>query len=487
YLDIDARVGSAKFDNTHQFKGAQLMGRKSTNIKVVTLIDDDYDALRVSLWRWTDHFFREAQENYTNLKTNKAVTSLESDPSNDFSIGEKAYRYYEKIDFPEIDKKLWRSKIKKFSKVVKDYSFVYLSGVNLTVEAENRYIVTSEGTKIRTGNKYIRLQYHLITRTEDGMDLYRVFSYDVNNLSDLPSDDKVIKDIKQSVSELLALKNAKAIEPYSGPAILKNRASATFFHEVFGHRIEGHRQKSEISGQTFAKKIGQRVVSDIITITDDPTLERFGGQFLRGFYKFDNQGMKAQKVVLVENGILKNFLMSRSPIEGFPKSNGHGRRSPGLEIVSRMGNTIISANKTVSYKKLRQMLIEENKKQGKPYGLIIDDISGGFTFTHRFLPQSFKVQPILVYKVYPNGRPDEIVRGVDIVGTPLVSFGKIIAAADDPDVFNGYCTAESGKIKVSAVSPSILISEMEIEKVSKSQEKPPILKPPYRESKNEKN
>jgi predicted Zn-dependent protease len=479
YLDIDVRVGSHKLDNTHQFKGTELMGRKRTTLKIKVPIEDDINALRVSLWRWTDHFFRQAQENYTKVKTNKAVTAAEDDPSDDFSKNEKIYQYFETVEFPQIDKNLWRQKIKKFSEKFKHYTHIYASGVKLLIETENRYITTSEGARIKTGNRYIRLQYHLITRTEDGMDLYRIFSYDGENMSDLPTDAKISADIDRSIKELAALRTAPVVEPYSGPAILKNRASATFFHEVFGHRIEGHRQKSEISGQTFAKKVGEQVVSDIITITDDPTLKRFNGQFLRGYYKFDNEGIKAQKVLLVRDGILKNFLMNRSPIEGFSKSNGHGRRMPGREIVSRMGNTIITAKKTVPYKQLRQMLIEEIKRQNKPYGLIIEDISGGFTFTHRFMPQSFKVQPLLVYRVYPDGRPDEIVRGVDLVGTPLTSFSKIIAAGDDYDVFNGYCTAESGVIKVSAVSPSILVSEMEVEKVVKSQEKPPVLPSPY--------
>lgn len=479
FLDVDVRVGSHKLDNTHQFKGSKIFGKKSSNVRIYVPVDDDFSALRVSLWRWTDHFFRQAQENYINVVTNKAVTAAEEDESDDFSEGEQIHNYYEEIKFPKIDKKLWHRKIKKYSEEFKKYSFIYSSGADLIVETENRYIVTCEGTHIRTGNVYIRLQYHLVTRTEDGMDLYRHKSYDGETISDLPDDKTIMQDISNSIKELDALRKSKVIEPYSGPAILKNRASATFFHEVFGHRIEGHRQKIETEAQTFAKKVGNLIVSPVLTITDDPTMRRFNGTFLRGYYKFDNQGIKARKVTLVENGILKNFLMDRTPITGFDKSNGHGRRTPGNDVIARMGNTIITASETVPYEKLKKMLIDEIKKQGKSFGLIIEDISGGFTFTHRFLPQSFKVEPLLVYKVYPDGRPDEIVRGVDLVGTPLTSFGKIIAVADDYDIFNGYCSAESGRIKVSAVSPSILVSEIEIEKVKKSQEKPPILTSPY--------
>jgi Predicted Zn-dependent proteases and their inactivated homologs len=162
--------------------------------------------------------------------------------------------------------------------------------------------------------------------------------------------------------------------------------------------------------------------------------------------------------------VLRNFLMSRSPLVGFATSNGHGRRQPGYQPVSRQGNLIITSSKTVTNARLRQMLLEEIRRQGKPFGLLIDDIAGGFTFTGRGLPQAFQVLPLVVYRIYADGRPDELVRGVDIVGTPLVSLTKIVATGDTPEVFNGYCGAESGSVPVSAVSPAILITELEVQK-----------------------
>jgi hypothetical protein len=124
------------------------------------------------------------------------------------------------------------------------------------------------------------------------------------------------------------------------------------------------------------------------------------------------------------------------------------------------------------------MLIEEAKRQGKPYGLFFEDISGGFTTTSRNSPQAFQVTPIMVYRVYVDGRPDELVRGVDLIGTPLTSFSKIVASNDKQEIFNGFCGAESGFIPVSAVSPSILTTQIEVQKKAKSSERPPILPPP---------
>ena len=298
------------------------------------------------------------------------------------------------------------------------------------------------------------------------------------NPNGLPEDAAVLKDVDQMIQTLLALRKAPLAQPYTGPAILSGRSSAVFFHEIFGHRIEGHRQKDVEEGQTFAKKIGQEILPTFISIVDDPTQAKFNGIDLNGFFEFDDECVRAQPAHVVEGGILKTFLLSRSPTRGFTRSNGHGRRQSGATVVSRQGNLTIESSKQVSFEQLRALLIEECKKQGKEYGLIFKDISGGFTMTDRWSPQAFKVIPILVYRVYADGRPDELVRGVDIVGTPLTCFSKILCTGNDPDVFNGYCGAESGSVPVSAISPSVLVEQIEVEKKQKAQDRPPILEPP---------
>src|ERR1700721_839300 len=170
--------------------------------------------------------------------------------------------------------------------------------------------------------------------------------------------------------------------------------------------------------------------------------------------------------------------MSRSPLVDIPHSNGHGRRQLGFVPVARQGNLIVSSTNAVTNEQLRAKLIELGKAQGKPFGLLIDDTPRGFTVTGRGQPQAFQVLPLVVYKVFPDGRPDELVRGVDIVGTPLVSLTKIVATGNKPEIFNGYCGAESGSVPVSAVAPAILISEMEVQKKQTSTDRPPILPPP---------
>ncbi|MEK7722436.1 MAG: metallopeptidase TldD-related protein, partial [Elusimicrobiota bacterium] len=393
-------------------------------------LEGDENALRASIWEYTDKAYKKAQENFTRVKMNKAVTAAEDDPSPDFSPA-RAENFYETVKPQYPDLAAWRGRLKKHSARLAGYNFIYDSGVTLNYENENRYMVNSEGARVKTGGNYITLSYYLAGRTTDGMELSRGEQYNSDSFGGLPPEEKMNADMDRSISELKALKDAPIVEPYSGPAILNARAAAVYFHEIIGHRLEGHRQKLEDSGQTFAKKVGQKVTSDIVTLYDDPNLRDFRGIPLRGYYRYDNEGVKAQRVSLVENGVLKGFLMNRSPIRGFPASNGHGRRSSGKPTVARMGNLVMQASVTSAYPELRKQLIKECKKQGKPFGLVFDDISGGFTNTDRGDAQAFKVIPLLVYKVYTDGRPDEVVRGVDIVGTPITSFSKIFAAADD--------------------------------------------------------
>jgi len=170
--------------------------------------------------------------------------------------------------------------------------------------------------------------------------------------------------------------------------------------------------------------------------------------------------------------------MSRTPAPGFAESNGHGRKQPGYEALSRQSNLVVTPARTVSEAELRRMLLDEARRQGKQYGLYFDTVSSGFTQTRREGLQSFTVIPLVVYRVYVDGRPDELVRGVDIVGTPLASFARIVAAGDRPAVFNGYCGAESGQVPVSAIAPALLVSEIEIQRKRNQGDRPPLLMRP---------
>jgi predicted Zn-dependent protease len=350
--------------------------------------------------------------------------------------------------------------------------------VTFTAQAQNIYQVNSEHTQLQFGQTRYRLELFIQGKAPDGMDLDRYYNFDWVNPSEAPDDKAVIAAAANMRKELEGLVAAPINDPSVGPALLTGRAAAVFFHEVFGHRAEGHRQKDAAEGQTFAKKVGEKILPDFLSIVDDTTMKKLGGQDLLGYYQFDDEGVAAQRVTLVDHGVLKGFEMSRSPLLGFPKSNGHGRRQLGAKPVSRQGNLIVQSTKTVTNAQLKAKLVELVKAQNKEFGLLIDDIAGGFTFTGRGQPQAFQVLPLVVYKVYADGRPDELVRGVDIVGTPLAALTKIVATGDTPEVFNGYCGAESGSVPVAAAAPAILTSELEVQKKESKTDRPPILPAP---------
>lgn len=479
-LDVEVRVGDYQLDNTHELRDAMPFARLGDLSGPVAFpLEDDIDAIKSVLWLHTDRKYKAAAERLVKVKTNQAVTVDEEDASADFSR-ESPEVAIGPLASVAIDAEPWRERLKEYSALLDSHPEIHESDVTLTTVATNKYLVNSEGARVQHGTVQVRVGLYAGTSADDGMELYRYESFDAHSPDRLPGEDGVREAVNRMAVDLLALREAPAIEPYTGPAILSGRAAAVFFHEIFGHRIEGHRQKSEREGQTFTKKIGERILPEFLSVYSDPTRKQAGGTDLAGHYRIDDEGVRARPVTVVENGVLRNFLMSRSPVEGFARSNGHGRRQPGLAPVGRQSNLIVESSQPVSESKLRELLVEEIERQGKEFGLWFTDISGGFTSTGRVRPQVFQVTPIMVYRVYADGRPDELVRGADLIGTPLVSFSGIIATGSAREVFNGFCGAESGIVPVSGVAPAILTAQIEIQKKPKGADRPPLLPRPER-------
>jgi len=479
WLEVSVRTGSYDLDNTHKV-GTRQEQRGGPGTPAP--IDNDTEVLRRAIWLETDKQYRSAAEALIKIKTGKEVkVETAEGAAPDFTHEQPHTDIGPEVSI-KVDRTPWEAKVRAYTKEFRSSPAVINSIVTFTAQAQNAYQITSEGTQLQYGQIRYRLELFIQGKAPDGMDLERYYNFDWVNPSDAPDDKAVLAAGTTLRKELEGLVAAPLNEPSVTPALLTGRAAAVFFHEVFGHRAEGHRQKDSSEGQTFAKKVDQPILPDFLTIIDDPTMPRLGKEDLLGFYEYDDEGVKAHRVLMVDQGVLKNFEMSRSPLVGFPHSNGHGRRQLGASPVSRQGNLIVESSKTLTDTQLRAKLIELVKQQNKPYGLLIDDIAGGFTFTGRGQPQAFQVQPLVVYKVFADGRPDELVRGVDIVGTPLASLTKIVATGDKQEVFNGYCGAESGSVPVSAAAPAILTSELEVQKKETSTDRPPILPSPAQDA-----
>ncbi|MGA1277973.1 MAG: TldD/PmbA family protein [Candidatus Kapaibacteriota bacterium] len=475
-LDIDIRVGNHELDNTHTIRGSRFeFGGGGRGIELP--MTNDEQALRSIMWNATDKLYKKAVERYGKVLTNRAVKVKEEDSSADFSK-QQAIESIEKDQSFMVDSIQWIQKIKRLSSLFSVDPKIYTGEVFFQADIITKYFVSSDGTIIRQSEPNVRLFASASTKAEDGMTLPLFSSYFGFVPENLPSEEKISADIRSMIETLGKLRLAPLAETFSGPAILSGPASGVFFHEIFGHRVEGHRQKDPNSSQTFKSFLNKKILPDFIDVVFDPGLKTMNGQDIVGYYKYDDEGVKAEKVIAVEKGIFKNFLMSRSPIESFPISNGHGRRQPGLRPVARQSNLLVQASQTVSFDSLRTLLRNECKQQSKEYGLYFVEISGGFTFTARTIPNAFNVQPLVVYKIYTDGRPDELVRGVDLIGTPLTTFNNIMAASNDIGIFNGVCGAESGGVPVSASSPSLFVKTIEVQKKQKSQAKPPLLGSP---------
>ena len=477
FATVEVRVGDYQLDNTHPIRGdARAMSPRLVQVSLP--LTDDEKPIRLALWRATDRSYKQASEALTRVHTNVAAKVQDDNPAADYSREDKEEHAGTPASY-SLDAPAWEARLRRVSAVFGGDPFVLRSQVSLSVEADNRYYVNSEGSQIVTGDVGARIFIQGVTKAEDGMELPLYTSYFATTPDGLPDERQLIAEARAMIALLGRLRSAPVVDPFSGPAILSGRAAGVFFHEIFGHRVEGNRQRQSDDGQTFTSRVGQSVLPTFLSVAFDPTIKKVGNVELMGHYVYDDQGVKAQRVTVVDKGVLKTFLLDRAPLKSFPRSNGHGRAEPGFLPVSRQSNLQVESAKAVTRDQLMDQLREEALRQGKPFGLLFDNIEGGFTTTGRGSANAFNVLPNVVYRIYADRlREPELVRGVDLIGTPLAAFGKIIGTDDQIDVFNGVCGAESGGVPVSASSPALLVSEVEVQKKMQSQETRPILPAP---------
>ena len=474
WIDVDLRVGSREMDSSHALRNSDERPRRAG--RMVSL-GDDPDRIRHTLWLEIDRRYQMARERWAKVEAESKVL-VEEEPAQDLvEVPQVSYLGTGDAEL-DFDAQRWERTLADASRVLATHPVVLEGSARLSATAETRWFVSSEGTRLRHTSSHYRADLLVQALAEDGDNLRLYKSFDAHDPVRLPSRDEMVQAAEKLVASLAEIRSAPLEEPYTGPAILSDQAAGVFFHEIFGHRVEGHRLKQVNNAQTFRNRVGQQILPEFLSVYDDPTLVRAAGSDLNGHYLFDNQGVAAEKVVLVEHGTLMGFLQSRSPVAKGDPSNGHGRRQMGNDPVSRQGALIVEVTESVDDAELRRQLVELAREQGLEYGLYIDEIQGGFTFTNRSIPNAFSINAVRSHRIYVDGRPDELVRGIDLIGTPLEAFSKIVSAGELNDPFNGSCGAESGWIPVSAVAPALLIQSIETQRKRKDQATPPILPPP---------
>lgn len=476
------RLGSPELDNfKYNSQGAAvgLPGQGSAMGAYLPLEDRFTESIREAIWQETLKRYQIARDHYENAKTKASVSVEDEDKAPCFS--ESPVENYYEAPLPQtqrsIDISSWEKRLNEVSAKFKSCPELQNGSASLNFATGRTYFIDSDGTEIVQNRVSARVMLSASIKAADGMELPLHLDYFAYSPEELPATEQMTADAQEMIRRLLALRNAPVADPFSGPAILSGGASGVFFHEIFGHRLEGHRLKS--GGQTFKKMVGEQILPQEFQVYCDPTLRRYADTDMNGYYLYDDEGVKARRVDNVVNGVLHEFLMSRTPLDGFPHSNGHGRCTGGGDPVSRQSNLIIETTRPYTEAELRRMLVKEAQKQGKEYGYYINSVTSGFTFTGEGGSlNSFNVTPLEVYRVFVDGRPDELVRGVDMIGTPLSMFSNIAAAGDQPAVFTGSCGAESGWVPVTATSPMIYISQIETQRREQSRTLPLILPAP---------
>lgn len=480
-LGVDVRVGDYAYDNSISeeldfnlsTKGTSYLARRDGPL------DDSPQALRTALWLVTDEKYKSALFNFLKKK-GEDVYGVD-DPKRPASFSREKPNVFVQppVAFP-FDRERWRTVAREVSAQLVAKAELFDSEVKITADKVSRQFVSTEGARVVTEETLYGVHVIAFTRAPDGQLLDDSRDWYAPTEAQLPSDAVIRAGTTAMIDELLALRAAPTADPYTGPAILAPEAAGVLFHETVGHRLEGERQDGDQEGKTFRGQVGQVVLPTFLDVVDDPTRRELGGQPLNGFYAYDEEGVLGQPVTLVKAGVLKAFLLSRKPIEGFSSSNGHGRSQHNRKPVARMANLIVDSKKGVSDAELKRLLVAEAKRQGKPYGLRIKDITGGNTNTSGYGYQAFKGVPRMVYRVDVRDGSESLVRGVEIVGTPLSAINKVLATGAKQGVFNGFCGAESGNVPVSAVSPAVLLQEIELQRSLEGKDRPPILPPPPR-------
>jgi predicted Zn-dependent protease len=479
---VEVRVGDYQLDNTSSDREAAFDVSDPDAYEPPTdaPLDDDVDALRATLWLLTDAKYKKALGAYAKKRGKRATTVVEDENLPSFSR-EKVLTHADPVPPFAWDQAAMVERARRASALFKKYPDLFEATVKVQADHVQRWFVNSEGSVVTTQRVIFSAHVEAATRAKDGMLLEHEKDFYGRTADELPDDEKLAKSIELLATELRALREAPVIDPYTGPALLMEEAAGVFFHETVGHRLEGERQNDEKEGRTFKGQVGHRVLPEFLSVIDDPTTRAAGKVSLNGWYSVDDEGVPARPVTLIENGVLRDYLKSRTPIVGSLHSNGHGRAEGTADPMGRMANLFVRSTRKLSVAQLKEKLLEEVRKQGKPFGLIIRDITGGSTNTTNYGYQAFKGEPRLVYRVDAKTGAETLVRGVEMVGTPLTTVSRIVATSDTEGVFNGFCGAESGFVPVSTVAPAVLMSEIELQRTQKTAERPPLLPPPWSE------
>jgi predicted Zn-dependent protease len=465
-LRVVVRVGDYKQDSSGP-GGSQ-------GVADLAPIDNDQTALRRALWLATDSAYKSAAQALANKQANQ--TQFTGDQGFDDFAHAQPLQSVGPLAHLNVDPKAWTDLIVKASALYRTDPKLD----SLTSEARfrvvNKYFVNSEGTVTRQGSEVYSLFLNGSTQASDGMRLTRSPDFVAAKVADLPSPDKFEADAADMIASLKALRDAPVVEEdYLGPVLFAPDAATDLVAALIGENVTGDRPRAGDTARTtggFASSYKSRVLPAFLSAVDDPTMTAFQDTPLVGSYAVDDEGVRAQKVSLIENGQLTNYLLGREPIRDFPESNGHGRAAPGQAPRPSASNLIVQASQSLSPADLKKKLLDMCRDQNKPYGYLAQTVLSAQVGGGRgrgASPASLQVFPVLLYRVYAQDGHEELVRGATFDELDTRSLrGDIVAAGNDPLVNN-----RAGAIPTTVISPSLLFDELEIRRTDEKNPKLP--------------
>lgn len=454
------RVGNMELDNTN-------FGRASGRAAPLP-IDDNYLALRQAIWLTVDGDYKQAVETLTAKNAYLKETNVEDRPA-DFSPApvESQLHPPESLEF---DASTWERRLAVVSARFKNYPRIQDSSVNLIAADSLEWTINTEGARVRTGDTGLILVLSADLQASDGMRLGDRRSFLGLTASDLPGESELLNAADELCRSLEALADAPTLDHYAGPVLFDGEAAGQMFGSMLGARFCARPDILGAGGgseESFEKKLGLRILPRSFSVHDDPRPERFNGQLLAGAYEFDDEGVPATRVSLVEKGILKTLLAGRAPTRKIVGSTGHARTEGFGDPRATPGCLYIQDAAGVSAEELRKELILAAKDEGLPFALRVTSLQRGG-------PGGLG-NPIYAYKVDVETGREELVRGLNFLRVETRSLKRVLAAGNEPTVYN-----DLGGVAFSVIAPAVVFEELELTRPQQEFEKLPILASPGR-------
>jgi len=502
--NIEVRVGSYDFDNTgHIYSGIYTGSRYDTE---PFPLDDNYRALRESLWLATDHAYKAAVESIARKRAALTNAAASAEKLADFSPAQPV-QSFSKVTPTKFDENAWKARIIRHSAIFDAYPEVLASGVEFHFNQDASYYLNTEGTALRYRDDAAWIFARAEGQAPDGMVLRDALTTPALTLAQVPSEAELQDSLKAMARNIQTLLQAPMGESFVGPALFEPAAAAQLLAQLLGDNLRTPRKPISdpnrplnLVGSEFEGRTGSRVLPEWLDVVDDPTQSSYQGKPLAGYYEFDFEGVKAQAVPVIQKGVLKSFLATRQPIKNAAGSNGHARFPAGFGTrAAAIGNLFVKPAESTPLADLKSRLIQMCKERDKPYGLLIRKLDFPFLGSNAEI-QTLQTAsansggsvrpvspPILMYRVYPDGR-EELVRGMRFRGLSTRSLRDILAASVETAVFdfinNGAPLARSGVggyvALTSVISPGLLFDEVEVDQLQNPLQKPALVPPPDR-------